>query len=257
MLFTRSLAILILLLLASGCHVFKYKYKHNSKRDYTADLENSVFNFKYLSIKSSFQIEEQGKIQKGILDIRIQKDSMIWLSIRSGIGLEALRVIIEPDKILAVNKLNKQGYRYNFETLGKKLNFTLNFAMFQALLLGNPLQKDQEIVNVVELEDKRILTQLFKELKVDNHIDNAKNQLTHLILTDYSLKPDMRKMNVAYENFMLIDNQHFPVKYRVDLEDSKNGYQVLLKIEYHKVVNNLKGLRFPFKIPARYPIFED
>ena len=251
-----KLSALALLLFVCGCHVFKYKYKHKSKKDYAADLQKNVFDFKYLSIKSNFQMEEQETINKGILDVRIQKDSLIWLSIRSGIGLEVFRVLISPQEVLAVDKLRRQGYRYNFETLSQKLNFSLNFQMFQALLLGNPLHKDQEVVNVVELEDKRILTQVFENLKVDNHINIAKNQLTDLILTDYSLKPNMRKMNVAYENFMLVDNQYFPIKYSVKLEEDKNDYQVLLNIEYHKVVNGKKALRFPFKIPARYPILD-
>lgn len=254
--FMRNLFILALLLFGSSCQVFKYKYKHSSKKNYAADLEKNVFNFKYLSIKSNFQYEAQGTINKGVLDVRIQKDSMIWFSIRSGIGLEVFRVIIAPHEILAVDKLNRKAYQYDFKTLSEKLNFSLNFQMFQALLLGNPLHKDQAVVNVVELKDKRILTQVFKNLKVDNYINTDNNQLTDLILTDYSLKPNMRKMNIAYERFTLLDNQYFPIKYTVNLEDDKNNYQIRLKVEYHKVVNDQKGLRFPFKIPARYPILK-
>jgi hypothetical protein len=70
------------------------------------------------------------------VNIRMKKDSIIWLSV-TGVGLEVARGIITPDSIVFMDKIHKDYFVFNYEQLSKQYNFDLNFALLQSVIIGN------------------------------------------------------------------------------------------------------------------------
>jgi hypothetical protein len=75
-------------------------------------------------------------------NIRIRKDSMIWISVSAVLGIEAIRMMITHD---SVKILQKQGHIYRLRSVGylqQEIHLPLDFASLQDLLIGNPAYLD-------------------------------------------------------------------------------------------------------------------
>ena len=75
-------------------------------------------------------------------NIRIRKDSMIWISVSALLGIEAIRMVITRD---SVRILQKQGHIYRLRSVGylqQEIHLPLDFASLQDLLIGNPTYLD-------------------------------------------------------------------------------------------------------------------
>jgi len=112
------------------------------------NLQIKQLDFEYFSAKSKIKYHDLDNNFKATANIRIKKDSVIWLSLTATLGIEALRVMITQDSIAIIDRVKKEYMRYDFEELNKKLNFEFDFQTIQAMILGNlpqPLQ-GQELV---------------------------------------------------------------------------------------------------------------
>jgi hypothetical protein len=75
-------------------------------------------------------------------NIRILKDSMIWISVSAVLGIEEIRMLITHD---SVRILEKQGHVYRLRSvsyLQQEIHLPLDFASLQDLLIGNPAYLD-------------------------------------------------------------------------------------------------------------------
>ncbi len=85
--------------------------------------------------KLSFKSPQQA-IDNANVSIRMQKDSLIWLSI-SKLGIEGARVLIARDSVRILDKINRQYAVADYGTISRQFRFPLSFEWLQALLVGN------------------------------------------------------------------------------------------------------------------------
>ncbi|QJW88070.1 DUF4292 domain-containing protein [Spirosoma taeanense] len=210
-------------------------------------------DFRYLTAKSkiSFKGPEQD-IDNANINIRVRKDSLIWLSI-SKLGIEAVRGLISRDSILIVDKIHKQYSVYDFPTLSRQFNFQMNFELLQALIVGNlplPRRPAQKIKNE---RDYLLLRQSEGKVLVENYIGEQDRKLKKLMLTE---QPTKNTLRLDYEDFTSLNNFLFPYTSLVtlDYKSKTDGqfYQTLLQIKHSKVELVEKNPGFPFNIPASY-----
>ncbi|RYF58136.1 MAG: DUF4292 domain-containing protein, partial [Cytophagaceae bacterium] len=99
-------------------------------------------DFKYLTAKSKLSFKNKTQdISNANLNLRVRKDSVIWISI-SKLGIEAVRALITRDSVEIMDKLERRYAVYDFPTLSRQFNFDMNFDLLQALIVGNlPLPK--------------------------------------------------------------------------------------------------------------------
>lgn len=63
-------------------------------------------------------------------------DSLIYFNLHKS-GIELMRVVLTPDSVILVNKLQKEYYRGNYQLFKAIFNIPLTFAMIQAILNGS------------------------------------------------------------------------------------------------------------------------
>ena len=99
-------------------------------------------DFKYLTAKSKLSFKSKTQdISNANLNLRVRKDSTIWISI-SKVGIEAVRALITRDSVAIMDKLERRYAIYDFPTLSRQFDFDMNFDLLQALIVGNlPLPK--------------------------------------------------------------------------------------------------------------------
>lgn len=210
-------------------------------------------DFQYLTAKSkiSFKSPEQD-IDNANINIRVRKDSLIWLSV-SKLGIEAVRGMITRDSITIIDKIHREYTVYDFPTLSRQFHFEMNFALLQALIVGNlplPKRPAQKIKNE---RDYLLLRQSEGKVLVENYIGEQDRKLKKLMVTE---QPTKNTLRLDYEDFTSLNNFLFPYTSLVtlDYQSRSDGqfYQTLLRIKHNKVELVEKNPGFPFTIPANF-----
>src|SRR5690554_5290997 len=102
-------------------------------------VKKNEVNFNSISTKADFKVITKDKTQSFKANIRIQKDSAIWISITPLLGIEVARVLITQDSVKVINRLTKEYFIGDFSYLHKRFNIDLEYEVIQAILVGNSI----------------------------------------------------------------------------------------------------------------------
>jgi hypothetical protein len=208
-------------------------------------------DFNYFSSKSNFHYKDDDENLEATALIRIKKDSIIWINISPGLGIEAMRAKITPDSIIVVDKIKKQFVVYNFKTLSQRYNFEIDFPLMQNLLLGNLLKEKKEVDQVTREEKFVVLTQKLNNSLIESFINQALSKVERLQISEPGTS---NLLSVDYNTFTDIDDRKIPFGVNLDLDYlfQAKKYNVTIDIKHQKAEFVDKGVKFPFNIPAKY-----
>lgn len=112
-------------------------------------LKANRIDFRTFSARVKLDITTGQTTQKGITAfVRMQKDSIIWISIRPLLGIELERVLITPDSVKLINYLKKTVYLQSADSLQQFLDIPFDFATLQDILAGNPVLITDSLQNI-------------------------------------------------------------------------------------------------------------
>lgn len=212
-----------------------------------------MVDFKYLSAKSkvSFKSKDQD-IDNANINIRMLKDSVLWLSIVAG-PIEVVRGLITRDSILIVDRYHKEYYQYDFNTLSQKFNFQLSFDLIQSILVGNMPIPKKENQRFKKEKDYFMLRQQEGKIMLESYIGEQNRRLKKLLVTE---QPTKNSLTLDYDDFTQLNNYLFPYTSLIQLdyqsEKDKLQYQTVFRIKHQKVELSEKTLSFPFSVPPKY-----
>ncbi|MGA0560491.1 DUF4292 domain-containing protein [Larkinella sp. VNQ87] len=210
-------------------------------------------DFAYLTAKSkvSFKSKEQD-INNANVNLRIDKDSLIWLSV-SGVGVEVARALITQDSVVIMDRIHREYSVYDYASLSQRFNFNLNFGLIQSLLIGNLPLPQEPAQRVKNEKDFLLLRQQEGKVLIDNYIGEENRKLKKLLVVE---QPTKNSLTLDYEDFTVLNNFLFPYTslVTVDYKSKNDGqpYQTVLRIRHNKVELTDKNPGFPFSIPPKY-----
>lgn len=211
-------------------------------------IQKNLIDFRTFSAKIKVNFEDKdGKKNDFTAFIRLRKDSTLWISINAIFGVEAFRVLITPDSIKILNKLDKKYQLSSVSSLQEIANVPFTFKELQNILVGNPIYLDSNIIAYIK-NDKGIslisIGQVFKHFltvnkddytlqnsKIDD-IDVTRARTCQIIYGDYEKKPDM-----SFSKFRKIVVSE---KTKLDIE-----------MDYKQYGFN-EELNYPFTIPKNF-----
>jgi len=208
-------------------------------------------DFKYLKAKSKIAIIKDGKTDNVTANIRIKKDSIIWLSITYGVFGEVARALITRDSVF-ISALNQKSFKreyhkYSFAELSQEYSFDLNFNIIQSAIIGSqPVKKKYKLS-----KDKGffLLKQKEGRVTIDNYVGEVDRKLKKVMLEDEL--PTKRKMTLDFEEFTKLNQYIFPYTTVLTLDvqspHDQKFYQTLIQLKYTKVELLEEPLDFPFK----------
>jgi hypothetical protein len=208
-------------------------------------------DFKYLKAKSKIAIVKDGKTENVSANIRIKKDSIIWLSVTYGIFGEVARALITQDSayVSAINTktLKKEYHKYSFMELSAEYNFDLNYNIIQSAIIGS-----QPVKKKYKLSKEKgffLLRQNEGKVTIDNYVGELDRKLKKVMLEDEL--PTKRKMTLDFEDFTTLNQFLFPYTSVLTLDvqspDDQKFYQTLIQLKHTKVELTETPLEFPFK----------
>lgn len=90
-----------------------------------------------LSLNGELNANINGENQSSAFNIRIERGKQIWLVLRPMLGIEAFRVLITPDSLRMVDRINKQYYEKPFSYLNQLAGTQIDYQTLENLLLNN------------------------------------------------------------------------------------------------------------------------
>lgn len=205
--------------------------------------------FEYLSSKAKFKFEHDGKRTTATANFRIKKDSIIWISVTPGLGVEFARVFIDRNNVKVLSKLDKKYYEYQFSDLTKQYGFDFNFDMIQSVILGN-LSEPYKNQKVERIENQFFYLAKTGKYNFKNFIGRESLKLEQVVVSDDSTK---NTISVNYSDFMMVDQEVFPDKISAVINyEATDKPNTEIEISYSKLVIEQSPLSFPFKVPSRY-----
>ena len=115
-------------------------------------MKKNQFQFNTLSLK--FNVEAQsGEENNGFSgNIYIVKDSLMWLSIQK-MGMEAFRLLITPDSVKMLDRINKVYFPGDFHIINNMLKTSFDFEFLQTAITGNDVESYDTAGYTVVVED--------------------------------------------------------------------------------------------------------
>jgi len=193
--------------------------------------------------------------------IRIQFDSIIWLSMTPALGIEIARLMITTDSIWFLNRIEKNYFNGDYDFVTRVLGTSIDFDMLQALLLGNDFSyyENKSFKSSVDGSEYKLSTtgrsKLRKFLKqqetpnilVQNLWLNPKNfRISRINLKEFG--EENKKLSVEYAKHTLVNGQLIPTLLNIDIQGNQ---RIQLSIELNSVETG-HVQTFPFKIPDKY-----
>ncbi|UOQ78643.1 DUF4292 domain-containing protein [Hymenobacter sp. 5516J-16] len=204
-------------------------------------------DFRFLAAKGKAQFDQQS----GNINVRIRKDSVIWIS-ASLIGVEGGRIYITRDSVQVLDKLHREYYAGDFAYLSKRLNVPVNFDMLQALLLGNYLAPLSAATQPTVTTDGPVQRVNYEQagLLVQQLVNLERGRIQQL---QVQVPASENKLTVDYSDFRPLERtaQPFAHSSLVQVQQGQAAPSTLT-ITYRSVDVDKERLQFPFSVPKGY-----
>ena len=264
----KGFVLIILLFTVASCRsskTTKLVYTKAPKSDVLIEaVQTAHFNFNWMSAKISgkYSAPNQSFSFKG--NLKIRKDSLIWMSISPGLGLELGRVLFAYDSIHFMNRFEKTYYKSSYAELSKKTQSPLSFMRIQALLIGNAMNDFDSKKHDSWLADQMFRLSLVSEKQLKKWQRSKRKPDQEIYLA--TIQPERYKiMSQEYKNLKL--NRNLVVTYD-DFEEHNDllfgesidlriltSEEIKLSISFSKI-NIDKRFKFPFTVPDSYEIID-
>jgi hypothetical protein len=212
------------------------------------DVKSHHINFTTFSAKLNVDyVDADDKKYNVNANLRMYKDSTIWVSVNAIFGIEGLRALITKDSVKILDKQNKLYTARSVEYLQEVTALPLDLHTLQELLIGNPVFLDSNIVsyesdggtisllsigqffkNLITLEEN---TKLVQRSKLDD-VNELRSRTCDLTYSDYENKKGVS----------------FSTKRKISVAEKK---KLDIKLEF-KQYNFNEELSFPFSVPKSY-----
>ncbi|MEN8224247.1 MAG: DUF4292 domain-containing protein [Bacteroidota bacterium] len=259
------LVIIFLSGIAGGCttkrHIIKEPLK-DARSVYLIDkLAQNELNFDWFSAKFSIDYIYDKKLSEFKGQIRIRKDSIIWLSFSPALGIEMARMKITNDSVFFMNRLNKTYLAGDYRFVNDFLKTNIDFDILQSLIIGNDFQfyEKSKFRATVDNQEYKLSTaeryKLKKFIKQDETDAKAFYQdiwlnpenfkITHVTLKEITKD---KKLDAYYDDFRDHEGQMFPFNIIFEINASE---KIIVKVDYSRIRID-EALTFPFRISSKY-----
>ncbi|NNC83278.1 MAG: DUF4292 domain-containing protein [Flavobacteriales bacterium] len=107
-------------------------------------MESHMLQYDWFAAKVTTEVEMKDQKMSFKTNLRMRRDSIIWMSISPALGIEVARMIVTPDSVKFIDKWNDKYYLGTHDFIEERVNVELDFSMLQDLAIGNPILYDAE-----------------------------------------------------------------------------------------------------------------
>lgn len=225
-------------------------------------MSESELNFDFFNARCAITVISDKKSKSDFRgQIRIQKDSVIWLSLSPALGIEVARLMISNDSIWFINRIDKTYLKGDYDFINSFFQTTIDFDILQALLVGNDMlyYEDDNFRAAIDAMEYRLGTSRRTKKKKELLLEDSPNILIQNIwlnpdnfkITKVNLKEfgqENKQLEMRYSHFDAVQNQLVPTELDMLLQADK---KLRISLRFSNIEIN-EPLNFPFKVPSKY-----
>ena len=179
------------------------------------------------------------------VNFRITKNKYIWLSITGPLSIEGARILMMPDSVIIIDRLNKKIYSGSFANFQNKYKIPITFDEIQQTIVGD-ISNGLNTENCALKEDYQICT-LKNDLTIATFYLNPKNYtLDKMRVKD---KYSIRELTINFASYQIINGKQFSLIKNFEISNQQE--MVKLQLEFSKAEFD-KPLEYNFTIPESY-----
>jgi len=217
----------------------------NMTNERLAAIRAKQVNFTTFSAKAKTRLDIDGNGNDVTLNIRIQHDKKIWVSVTALLGIEVARTVITPDSIWVLNRLQSNYMRKPFGYIYKYAPQQVNYKTIESLLTGNAvpeLLKDGSTVgndgaNTVVTGS---LADLVYKLIIGPDFKVSQTSLTN-----------QAAQTLQVSNSAFIQAEGRVVPSQIDIASAAGTKKANISLHYNNADFD-QVLDFPFSVPDRF-----
>jgi hypothetical protein len=209
-------------------------------------IRESQISFNTFSAKAHTQLNINGSSNDVTLNIRVSNNQKIWVSVTALLGIEIARALITPDSIQIINRLQGVYIKKPFSYIYTFTNRQVNYAMLQALLIGNAIPAMlNDSTNYHAVNDSITLSGNLQDLIYKLIIGHD------MKVTQTSLSNQDAGQSLQINNNLFIKSGNNTVPSQIDIASMAKDKKIQVNLRYVKVDFNLQQ-EYPFNIPDSY-----
>lgn len=223
------------------------------KYDYRTISGNKV-NFTWFSADFDAEYSANGTVTSFSGQIRMQKDSFIWVSASAVLGIEVSRILVTPDSFMVLDRLHNTYLQNGFSYIRKQTNPAVTLSMLQALLIGNDIPDFDTtqftarcMNNNCELSCPKRRNRKDTTISIKNAI-NFDKQIGKITMQDISTENPAREVKVSYFDHGSVNTSVVPFLVKASIIQE---VQKFISLSFKNIRINVPQ-NAPFKIPPRY-----
>ena len=217
------------------------------KEAYSGVQKNNIgFNSFSAKIEVDYQ-DAEGKKYDVTAHVRMQKDSIIWISIRAILGIEGLRALITKDSVKLMDKQNNTYTARSVAYLQEVTALPLDLGSLQDLLIGNPVFLDSNIVSYSLSSESVTLLSIGDFFKNLITVDNGARLVLSSKLDDLDELRN-RTCFLSYSDYENKKGVNFSTKRQITVTEKK---KLDIKLDFKQYDFN-ETLSFPFTVPKNF-----
>lgn len=201
------------------------------------------------STKAKMHYEGGDKSYDFIANIRLKKDSIVWVSVTVAGIVQVARAIITPDSFRAILYTEKQAFEGPISKLNDIMPAGLDFYSLQNVLLGNTVLHNAAAVHVAESGSNWLV-----RLQKENYIEQAEFDRTDSTLRKSQVVTQgvsNRSMSHSLSNFGMFGTVRMATdRVLYILSDSSS---MTVDMNYSNITVN-EEQTYPYSVPKNYTI---
>ncbi len=225
-------------------------------------MVDSQPDFSTLSIRASIQYKDKKNDMDLKANIRIAKDSAIWISVSPLLGIEAARVMFTKDSVKLIDRFNKAYFSGDYAFFADFYKLDFDYDIIQSLLLGNDVKGYDRGELRASVDNKLYYLRTSHRRKFKKEVLNHRDDI-RCLFQDIWLDPVMfrinriklkevsnqdRELQVEYQDFSKLLLRKLASVINVEVIDKD---KISIVIKYSKVTVN-EEISFPITIPSGY-----
>lgn len=211
-------------------------------------IDSNRIGFRTFSCKINVDYSgSDGKKYDVNANVRMYKDSAIWVAVNALLGIDAMRLFVTRDSVKLLDKLNKTYTARSVNYLQEVTSLPLNLYNLQDLIIGNPVFLDSNVVSYTTNNNQLALLslgELFKNLITLNESDKT---LMHSKLDDTDPSRN-RTADLTYSDYESKKGVLFSTKRRIVVTERN---RLDIKLDFKQYEFN-QEVSFPFSVPKNY-----
>lgn len=227
--------------------------------DFASKVISNQNTFAKAEIKFNLKFESPDKNLSISGTLRMVRDSIIWLTVSPGLGIEAARAVFTPDTVICIYRLGSKYFKGNYSIVKRFLPVEVDFHTLQSIFFNDFFVFPSVDLNTIDNYFIKQSSPDYVSIISNETFANDKNiRFTEDFNSQYKVvnaniitKDNTLGLKISYSEFQTFSGYLLPANINLNLQTLSGLSNIYIS---YTSFNFTKDLTFPCNIPSNYSL---